>query len=64
MRILFGMILLASTTELALAHTLEGSAVQALSHQLLGMHHLLLPVVVIAAVFYLGRSWHRSNRVE
>lgn len=64
MRRLFGMILLASSAELALAHTLEGGGVAALSHQLLGMHHLLLPVVLIAAVFYLGRSWHRSNRVE
>jgi len=64
MRIIFGMVLLASSTNLALAHTLEGSAATTLGHQLFGMHHLLLPVVLLAAIFYLGRSWYRSDRIK
>jgi len=64
MRKIFGMVLLASSTNMALAHTLEGSAVTTLGHQLFGMHHILLPVVLLAAVCYLGRSWYRSDRIK
>jgi len=58
------MVLLASSTNMALAHTLEGSAVTTLGHQLFGMHHILLPALLLAAVFYLGRNWYRRNRIE
>jgi hypothetical protein len=64
MRIIFGIVFLAGSANMALAHTLEGSAVTTLGHQLFGMHHLLLPVVLLAAIFYLGRSWYRSDRIK
>jgi len=41
----------------------DGSFTAALSHQVFGAHHLLFTFALIAFVLYLGRRWHRRDRV-
>jgi hypothetical protein len=63
MRMTFGIILWAGVAETALAHPIDGSLSVALGHQLLAPHHLLFTLALIGLVVYLGRLWHRRNRV-
>lgn len=63
MRMIFAMLLSAGVAETALAHPVDGSLSVALGHQLLAPHHVLLTVALIGLVVYLGRLWHRRNRV-
>lgn len=63
MRMIFAMFLWAGVAETALAHPVDGSLTVALGHQLVAPHHLLFTVALIGLVFYLGRLWHRRNRL-
>ncbi len=63
MRMTMGLILWAGVATTALAHPVDGSFTEALGHQVFGAHHLLFTFALIALVLYLGRRWHRRNRV-
>jgi hypothetical protein len=64
MRMIIGMILLAGASNTALAHIVDGGVATTLGHQLFGLHHLILSAALVALLFYLGRSWYRSNRIK
>ncbi|MDH5242126.1 MAG: hypothetical protein OEW73_15230 [Gammaproteobacteria bacterium] len=63
MRMTIGLILWAGVANTAFAHPVDGSFTAALSHQVFGAHHLLFTFALIAFVLYLGRRWHRRDRV-
>jgi hypothetical protein len=65
MRIFLGLMLLAGVSRIASAHTLgneDGVLVQ-LWHQLLGLHHLPLTVLLIVAGIMVLRNWRKARRL-
>ena len=65
MRLFLSLLLLAGVSRIASAHTLgneDGVLVQ-LWHQLLGLHHLPLTVLLIVAGIMLFRSWRKTSRM-
>jgi len=61
MRRIVSLVLLVGATNTALAHTVEGSSLAMLGHEIFGLHHLPLSIAVIGLAIYLGRNWHRSK---
>jgi predicted transporter len=61
MRRIVSLVLLVGATNTALAHTVDGSTLAMLGHEILGLHHLPLSIAVIGLAIYLGRNWHRSD---
>lgn len=64
MRRIVSLVLLVGATNTALAHTVDGSTLAMLGHEIFGLHHLPLSIAVIGLAIYVGRSWHRSNRLK
>ncbi len=61
MRRIVSLVLLVGATNTALAHTVEGSTLVMLGHEVFGLHHLLLSIAVIGLAVFLGRNWHSSK---
>ncbi len=64
MRLLLTLFLIAGTSGIAAAHTLDGDdgLVTQLYHQLLGSHHLPLTVLFMVVGIVLLRRWRRARR--
>ena len=62
MRMIASLVLLAGATNSALAHTIDGSTVSMLSHEVFGLHHLPLSLAVIGLAIFLGRNWYSGKR--
>jgi len=65
MRLLLSLFLLAGVSRIAVAHTLgneDGFVVQ-LWHQLLGLHHFPLTVLLIVAGTLLLLNWRKARRM-
>jgi len=65
MRLFLSLLLLAGVSRVAFAHTLgneDGVLVQ-LWHQLLGLHHLPLTVLLIVACLMILRNWRKARRL-
>ncbi len=61
MRIIVSLVLLVGAANTALAHTVEGSTLAMLGHEIFGLHHLPLSIAVIGLAVCLGRHWHSSK---
>ena len=63
-RLFTGLILLTGSISLANAHTLPGDEglVTQLDHQLLGLHHLPLTLLLIAGGILLFRHWRTLRK--
>jgi len=63
MRLLLSLILFAGVSRMATAHTLgsEDGVIVQLWHQILGLHHLPLTVLLIVAGVILLRHWRASG---
>lgn len=64
MRLILSLILTMGIADTTLAHTGDGLTVAALSHQLVGLHHLPLTVLLFTATGYLVVRWQRSKRAD
>ena len=58
MRRIVSLVLLVGATSTALAHTVDGTTLAMLGHEIFGLHHLPLSIAVIGLAVYLGRNWH------
>lgn len=58
MRIIVSLVLLVGAANTALAHTIDGTALAMLGHEVFGLHHLPLSIAIIGLAVYLGRNWH------
>ena len=64
MRKTTSVLLLTGVTGTAMAHTGEGSVLAALSHQIIGSHHLPLSLLLFAIVILAVHRWHGSKRAD
>ena len=64
MRLLTSFLLSAGFAGPAIAHTGNGSTLEALSHQLVGLHHLPFSLVALAAVVFVIGCWHICKRAD
>jgi len=64
MRLLLTLILIAGSSGIALAHTLDDKdgLVTQLYHQVLGSHHLPLTMLLIVGGIVLLRRWQKARR--
>ena len=65
MRLFLSMLLLAAVSRIASAHTLgseDGVLVQ-LWHQLLGLHHFPLTILLLVAGIVVLRHWKKTRRL-
>jgi len=64
MRLITSLLLLTGFAGPAIAHTGEGAVLTALSHQVLGLHHLPFSIfLIVIAVFAIYR-WQSSKRSD
>ena len=64
MRMITSLLLMTGFAGTAMAHTGDGVLVTALSHQIFGLHHLPISILlVVVAVFAICR-WHSGKRVN
>jgi hypothetical protein len=57
-------LLLTAVTGTAMAHTGEGPVLAALSHQIIGSHHLPFSILLIAVAILAIHRWHSSKRTN
>lgn len=65
-RLMTSLVLLAGTSGIALAHNLPGDEglITQLDHQLLGLHHLPLTILLVIAGIWLFRRWSATRKPE
>ncbi len=61
MRLITSLLILAGVSETATAHTGGGLLPEALSHQVFGLHHLPLTILLVIAAVVVIRRWQRSK---
>ena len=64
MRILTSLLLLTGVTETAMAHTGDGLLSEALTHQLLGLHHLPINILLLVVVVFAIYRWYARKSVD
>lgn len=64
MRLITGLLLLTGIAGPAMAHTGDGVLVSALTHQLIGLHHLPFSILLVVAVILVIRWWQSGESVD
>ena len=64
MRKITGLILLTGAAGTATAPTGDGVLLTAVSHQLFGLHHLPLSILLVVAAVFVIRHWHSGKRIN
>jgi hypothetical protein len=64
MRLITSLLILAAASETATAHTGGGLLPEALSHQLLGLHHLPFSILLVIATVIVIRRWQSRKRAD
>lgn len=64
MRILTSLLLLTGLAETAMAHTRDGLLSEALSHQLLGLHHLPFTILLLVVAVFAIYRWYSRKSVD
>ena len=64
MRMITTLLLLTGFAGTAMAHTGDGVLPAALTHQVFGLHHLPVSMLLVIVTAFAFRRWHRSKRVN
>jgi hypothetical protein len=64
MRMITSLLLLAGFAGPAIAHTGDGIPLAALSHQIFGLHHLPVSILLVVATIIAFGHWHSSKRSD
>lgn len=64
MRMITSLLLMMGFAGTAMAHTGDGVLLTTLTHQVIGLHHLPISILLIVAAVFAFRRWQSSKRVN
>lgn len=64
MRMITSLLLLTGFAGTAMAHTGDGVLLATLTHQVFGLHHLPLSILLVVAAALAFRRWQSSKRIN
>lgn len=64
MRMITSLLLMTGFAGTAMAHTGDGVLLATLSHQVVGLHHLPVSILLVVVAVFVFRRWQSSKRIN